>query len=74
MTFKLNKRTLFTALLAAAAAVCMALAISFLIPSSQTLTASADDVNHTNHSSGWTEITKTTSTLTGGGYITLVVM
>ena len=55
MTFKLNKRTLFTALLAAVAAICMALAICFLIPSSQTFTASAEDNDHSNHS-GWNVI------------------
>lgn len=41
MTFKLNKYTIFTALLTTMAAICMAQAICLLIPSAQT--ASADE-------------------------------
>ena len=68
MTFKFEKRTLFTALLAFAAVICTVLAISFLIPTSQTRAASADDSSHNNHSSGWKMFSSSSATLTSGKY------
>ncbi len=66
MKLKIDKRTLFTALLAVLAVICAVLAISFLIPTSRTRTASAEGNDHSH--TGWTKLTSSNTTLSAGNY------
>ena len=66
MSLKFGKRTLFITLFTVLAALCVALAFFFLLPTSKTQ-ASADGNNHTHD--GWSKLTSSSNTsLSSGNY------
>ena len=71
MTFKLNKYTLFTALLTTMAAICMAQAICLLIPSAQTASADEEEGGATSvHTDSCDHDSASWQTLPTGGSLT----
>ena len=69
MNLKFGKRTLFIVLFTVLAAICVALTICFLLPSSKTQAVDAEGNSHSHSDDGWSKLTSTgTVSLSSGSY------